>query len=258
LPDKSSISLFPLTENKEKGKFNDVFLSIRRREEEMIEHLEESWRSELKEEFNKPYMKKLEHFLQAEKMRKAKVFPQEELIFNAFSKTPFSKTKVVIIGQDPYHGEGQAHGLSFSVPEGVEPPPSLKNIFLEMKSDIGLTDKKSGCLDSYAKQGVLLLNATLTVRKGEPKSHFGMGWEEFTDAVIDRLIKRTDPLIFVLWGKVAMEKCQRILAGSQTKHAILTAAHPSPFSAHQGFFGCHHFSKINSYLLRWGKEPISW
>ena len=166
--------------------------------------------------------------------------------------------KVVIIGQDPYHGPGQAHGLCFSVPSGVRLPPSLKNIYLEIEKDLGLSSCKNGCLLPCAKQGVLLLNATLTVRAAEPKSHYGNGWEQFTDAVVERLIEREDPIVFLLWGKSAQEKLEGILSHKKTPHVVLTAAHPSGFSAYRGFFGCRHFSQVNTLLEKWGKTPIDW
>lgn len=222
--------------------------------------LEDSWQHQLTNELEKPYVVELAAFVESEYRRGlVPVYPPKELIFNAFYQTPFDKVNVVIIGQDPYHGVGQAHGLSFSVPKGIKPPPSLQNIFKELESDIHMERPNHGCLLSWAEQGVLLLNATLTVRQSEPMSHHGRGWEQFTDAVVHKLAEREDPVIFVLWGKSAQEKCrflnEKILS---TKHIILTAAHPSPYSANQGFFGCHHFSKINEYLHKQGKAPISW
>ena len=166
--------------------------------------------------------------------------------------------KVVIIGQDPYHGPGQAHGLSFSVPEGVEIPPSLRNIFLELYEDLGVPLSKKGCLIPWAKQGVLLLNATLTVRAHSPKSHYGKGWERFTDRVVEELFKRKDPLVFVLWGRAAKEKIDRVIPRGVSPHLVLTSAHPSPLSAYNGFFGCRHFSKINQFLEQNGKSAIDW
>ncbi len=225
---------------------------------EMQMKLEASWHVELKEELAHPYIKELKAFLAAEKEAGAVVYPPESLIFNAFRQTPFKDVKVVIVGQDPYHGEGQAHGLSFSVPSGITSPPSLKNIFKELVDDVKIPYPKDGCLASWAKQGVLMLNATLTVRAGEPKSHHGRGWERFTDAIIARLMQREDPLVFVLWGKSAEGKYQQIVQHTKTKHAVLVAAHPSPYSASNGFFGCRHFSKINAYLEKFGKTPIDW
>jgi len=224
----------------------------------MLMKLEASWHHELKEEIAKDYIKKLKEFILQEKSENKIIYPHESLAFNAFLHTPFAKVKVVIIGQDPYHGPGQAHGLSFSVPSGIALPPSLKNIFIELEHDLGILPSKEGCLSSWAKQGVLLLNATLTVRKSEPKSHYGKGWEQFTDAVVAHLIKREDPIVFILWGKSALEKLEHILQNKKTPHAVLTAAHPSPYSAYSGFFGCRHFSKTNAFLEKWGKTPIDW
>lgn len=217
--------------------------------------MDQSWKEILKEELTQPYMKELSSFLVKERQNK-NVFPPQELVFNAFKETPFERVKVVIVGQDPYHGVGQAHGLSFSVPLSVKAPPSLKNIFQEMHQDLGLEIPKHGCLLPWAKQGVLLLNATLTVREKEPQSHFGMGWERFTNVVIKKLVDREGPIVFLLWGKAAQEKCAQFLKDS--KHLILTAAHPSPYSAYNGFFGCRHFSKTNEFLTKHGKDPIDW
>ncbi len=224
----------------------------------MAMKLEAGWYRQLSDEIAKPYVQQLKDFLAKEKMENRIVYPADSLIFNAFLHTPFEQVKVVIIGQDPYHGPGQAHGLSFSVPCGIPLPPSLKNIFLELEQDLNIPPSKEGCLSSWAKQGVLLLNATLTVCSGEPKSHYGQGWERFTDAVVECLLRREDPIVFVLWGKSAQEKLEHILQNRKTPHAVLTAAHPSPFSAYNGFFGCRHFSKINEYLKNWGKTPINW
>ncbi len=215
--------------------------------------IERSWHERLKEEIAKPYVAELKAFLQQEAERGAVIYPPEELVFNALAETPYDKVKVVIVGQDPYHGRGQAHGLCFSVAKGVNPPPSLKNVFQELERDLQIVKPTHGCLDGWAKQGVLLLNATLTVRAGEPKSHYGKGWEQFTDAIVDQLARREDPLVFLLWGKSAEEKCQRVLC----HHVVLRAAHPSPYSV-EGFFGCRHFSKANECLRGWGKEPIDW
>ncbi len=219
--------------------------------------LEKSWHETLKEEIKKPYIEELKAFLNREKEAGFTVYPQEEFVFNAFSKTPFDQVKVVIIGQDPYHGRGQAHGLSFSVQKGITPPPSLKNIFKELKQDVGFKESSHGCLESWAKQGVLLLNATLTVRENEPKSHYGRGWERFTDAVVGALCKKQDPIVFLLWGKSALEKGCSILNTVKHPHLVLTAAHPSPYSV-SGFLGCKHFSKANESLAKWGKTPINW
>ena len=216
--------------------------------------IEESWKNVLQEEFNKPYFVDLKGFLVEEKKR-FRVFPPGSLIFNAFNHTPFDKVKVVFIGQDPYHGYGQAHGLCFSVPEGVTKPPSLVNIFKELQSDLGVPVSNHGNLIKWADQGVLLLNATLTVRENQAGSHQNKGWEIFTDAVISKLSEQKKNLVFVLWGNFAIAK--RILIDN-TKHHILTAAHPSPFSANKGFFGCRHFSKINEFLVSSGMEPVDW
>ena len=219
--------------------------------------IEKSWYEVLKEEIQKPYMQDLKAFLDSEKKRGVKIFPPEQEVFNAFRHTPYDQVKVVLMGQDPYHGEGQAHGLCFSVRKGVLLPPSLKNIYKELKEDLGIPQAKHGCLIPWTEQGVLMLNATLTVRKGDPKSHFGQGWEIFTDAVIKKLCVREDPIVFLLWGRSAKEKCETILNTCNHPHAVLTAAHPSPYSASQ-FFGCRHFSKTNEILEKWGKAPINW
>lgn len=216
-----------------------------------------SWQKVLKEEFQKPYIAKLLAFIEKERFSGLPVYPSRELVFNAFRMTPYDEVKVVIMGQDPYHGSGQAHGLSFSVPEGIPFPPSLQNIMKELATDIQIDQPKNGCLINWAKQGVLLLNATLTVRQGEPMSHHGKGWELFTDAVIEVLVAKKEPIIFMLWGKSAQEKCRHLLATAHN-HTILTSPHPSPFSAHQGFFGCRHFSKANDILIQKGKKPIDW
>lgn len=211
-----------------------------------------SWGIQLSEELKKSYFLNLQQFLSTEI---GEVYPPNELIFNAFIQTPFEQVKVVIVGQDPYHGKGQAEGLCFSVAPGVPIPPSLRNIFFELQQDLRIPPPSNGSLLPWAKQGVFLLNATLTVRAGEPHSHYGKGWEPFTDAVIEKLIQREDPVIFVLWGKSAQEKFKN---HQQVQQRVLTAAHPSPFSAYRGFFGCRHFSQINSILKKWGKEPIDW
>ena len=216
--------------------------------------LENNWKEILGDEFEKPYMKKLNLFLEKEK---GEVFPEKDKIFEAFNMTRFMDVRVVVLGQDPYHGQGQAHGLCFSVKKGATIPPSLKNIYKELQVDLGIKPAGHGCLDSWAKQGVLLLNATLTVRKGEPLSHAGKGWERFTDVVIEKLYAREDPLVFMLWGKFAQKKCKAVLHGKAKQHLILTAAHPSPFSAKK-FFGCKHFSKANDFLKCVGKKPINW
>ncbi len=215
-----------------------------------------SWKMLLKDEFNKTYFQQLVTFLKTEKVLGKKIYPPGPLIFNAFNQTPFEQVSVVILGQDPYHGEGQAHGLSFSVPPGIKPPPSLLNIFKEIQNDLGIEMPPAyGNLLSWAQQGVLLLNAALTVRAGEPFSHAKYGWAEFTDAVIKKISDEKKGVIFLLWGKFAQEKQALV---DETKHFILNAAHPSPFSADKGFFGCKHFSKTNQLLMKQGYQPIDW
>jgi uracil-DNA glycosylase len=216
--------------------------------------IEESWKTELREEFEKPYFSQLKSFLLEEK-GKYRIFPPGNLIFNAFNHTPFGKVKVVLLGQDPYHGPGQAHGLCFSVPDGIPKPPSLVNIFKELKDDLGIPFPAHGNLTSWADQGILLLNATLTVRENQAGSHQNKGWETFTDAAISRLSENKDSLIFVLWGNYALAKRSLI---DSSKHFILTAAHPSPLSASKGFFGCRHFSQINNLMDTMGHQKIDW
>ncbi len=215
--------------------------------------IEVKWLQALKEEFDKEYFNKLKGFLEEERAQ-YRLFPPGSLIFNAFNLTPFDAVKVVILGQDPYHGLGQAHGLSFSVPDGVKVPPSLVNIFKEIHADLGLPIAKTGNLTKWAEQGVLLLNATLTVRENQAGSHQNKGWESFTDAVIKTLSDQKSGLVFLLWGNYAKNKVPLIDA---SKHLILTAPHPSPL-ARGGFFNCKHFSKTNAYLKAQGKEPIDW
>lgn len=213
-----------------------------------------SWKDVLDKELNKPYFKTLLKTLQKEYVRKT-VYPAAELIFNAFDKTPFDTVKVILLGQDPYHGEGQAHGLCFSVPQGIRPPHSLINIFKELGSDLNIPAPLHGNLESWASQGVLLLNTTLTVRAKSPLSHHGIGWEIFTDHVIQILSEQKQGLVFLLWGKNAQTKETLI---DTSKHFVLKAAHPSPFSATSGFFGCRHFSKANEILSREGLKEIDW
>lgn len=220
--------------------------------------MESSWLEVLHEEFEKPYMKSLGNFLSEELDSKIPIYPPKELIFHAFCKTGFNQVNVVIMGQDPYHNEGQAHGLSFSVAKGVSPPPSLQNIFKELREDLKISTFPHGYLESWAEQGVLLLNATLTVRANQPKSHYGRGWETFTDRVVQLLYQRKDPLVFLLWGRSAKEKFEQVQMQKDSPHLILQAAHPSPFSAYTGFFGCKHFSKTNDFLKSVGKTPIEW
>lgn len=217
--------------------------------------VEESWKLALNAEFNAEYFSELKNFLQNERNTGQIIYPPGVNIFSAFEKTPFDKVKVVILGQDPYHGVGQAHGLSFSVPEKQAIPRSLQNIFKELKSDLNISIPNTGNLEKWARQGVLLLNATLTVRANQPGSHQNKGWENFTDSVIRRLSKDRKGIVFILWGKYAQAKQPLI---DNTKHYILTSPHPSPFSAGRGFFGCKHFSKTNEFLLKEGLTPIDW
>lgn len=218
--------------------------------------INDSWKQVLKEEFEKPYFDQIVNFLKTERAAGKTTFPSGPNIFNAFNKTPFDKVKVVILGQDPYHGFGQAHGLSFSVLPGVKIPPSLQNIFKEIKADIGVENPPNfGDLTHWAEQGILLLNAALTVRDGEPMSHAKIGWAQFTDAVIKTISDKKENVIFLLWGKFAQDK--QVLINTDS-HYILKAAHPSPLSAHNGFFGCKHFSKTNEILVKHGENPIDW
>ena len=217
--------------------------------------MEPSWKERLSGEFRKPYFAELKSFLKEEKKHGQIIYPPGPMIFNAFNKTPFDAVKVVILGQDPYHGPGQAHGLCFSVQPGVKPPPSLVNIFKELNSDLGLPIPDHGNLEKWTDQGVLLLNACLTVRAGQPGSHHGKGWEEFTNAAIKTLNDEKDGLVFLLWGKPAQLKGSII---DPARHHVLKAAHPSPFSAHSGFFGTKHFSKTNAILEKSGRAPINW
>jgi uracil-DNA glycosylase len=217
--------------------------------------IEASWKEVLKDEFSKPYFLQIRAFLKEEKAAGKTIYPPGPLIFNAFNTTPFNKVKVVLIGQDPYHGPGQAHGLSFSVPGGIAPPPSLLNIFKEMHNDVGIKIPTHGNLTHWAEQGVMLLNASLTVRANEPMSHSKIGWAEFTDSVIKKISEQKTNIVFLLWGKFAQEK--QLLVDAN-KHLLLKAAHPSPFSADKGFFGCRHFSKTNAYLVTHIIAPIDW
>lgn len=217
--------------------------------------IEESWKERLKDEFKKDYFLQIATFIKTEKAAGKIIYPPGGLIFNAFYRTPFDKVKVVLLGQDPYHNPGQAHGLSFSVPDGIAKPPSLLNIFKELESDLGMAAPVNGNLERWAEQGVMLLNATLTVRKNEPGSHSKIGWINFTDAVIQKISDEKKGIIFLLWGKFAQDKQTLI---DETNHHVLKAAHPSPFSADKGFFGCRHFSKTNELLMKEGLEPIDW
>lgn len=218
--------------------------------------IEEGWKNNLREEFDKPYFKEL-----TDRVRRdyadptVRVYPPGRDIFAAYDASPFDATKVVIIGQDPYHGPGQAHGLSFSVAPGVKMPPSLINIFKEVSADTGAPFPQDGNLYRWARQGVLLLNSSLTVKEHQPKSHSGIGWERFTDATVEALATRRDNLVFLLWGSDAIRKGEKI---DRDRHLVLTSVHPSPLSAHRGFFGNHHFTRANEYLVSHGKTPIVW
>ena len=216
--------------------------------------IEASWKDKLHEEFDKPYFETLTRFIH-EEYKTQQIFPPANEIFNAFDKCPFHEVKVVIIGQDPYHNQGQANGLCFSVNEDVRIPPSLINIYKEINNDLGKAIPKSGNLERWSDQGVLLLNATLTVRSHSAGSHQGKGWEKFTDAVIDKLSKDCENLVFLLWGSFAQLKGQNIDAN---KHLVLKSVHPSPLSAHRGYFGNQHFSNTNNYLIQHNKKPIDW
>lgn len=217
--------------------------------------IDPSWKEVLTGEFNKPYFEQIAFHIKTEKSQGKIIYPNGPLIFNAFNTTPFDKVKVVLLGQDPYHGPGQAHGLSFSVPDGVKPPPSLVNIFKELQNDIGIRVPTKGNLTRWAEQGVLLLNAVLTVRASEPASHEKVGWMQFTNTVIQKLSEQKTGIVFLLWGKFARNKKMLI---DEKKHLVLEAAHPSPFSVENGFFGCRHFSKANEYLMKNGVDAIDW
>ncbi len=217
-------------------------------------NIEQSWKARLQSEFDKPYFSALIDFVRNE-YRTARIYPPGSLIFNAFNLCPFTQIKVVLIGQDPYHGPGQAHGLCFSVNDGIPFPPSLRNIFKEVNDDVGAPIPQSGNLTRWAEQGVLLLNATLTVREHAAGSHQRKGWEEFTDAVIRIVSEQTDNVVFILWGSYAQSKSVLI---DSSRHLILRSVHPSPLSAHAGFFGNHHFSLTNDYLRQHGKTEIQW
>ncbi len=217
--------------------------------------IEKSWKNILSAEFSKAYFEDIVNHIKTEKGQGKRIYPPGSLIFHAFDATPFDNVKVVVLGQDPYHGPKQAHGLSFSVQQSVSPPPSLVNIFKELKDDVGLHMPPHGNLESWARQGVLLLNASLTVRAGEPMSHSKIGWHYFTDAAIEKISSERNHVVFILWGKFAQEKMTFI---DGTKHLILKSAHPSPLSAFNGFFGCRHFSKTNEYLMKHGMDPIDW
>lgn len=217
--------------------------------------LESSWKLRLQDEFDLPYMAGLRQYLLDRKRNGATIYPPGKLIFNALDSTPFDQVKIVILGQDPYHGPGQAHGLCFSVPEGVAVPPSLLNVYKEIESDLGLSRPVSGNLQAWAEQGILLLNAVLTVERGHASAHQGKGWEKFTDRVVAELNAGRENLVFLLWGSYAMKKGAII---DRERHLVLTAPHPSPLSAHRGFFGCRHFSKSNAWLESHGINPVRW
>ena len=217
--------------------------------------IEASWKEALQDEFGKSYFARIVDFLKIERRAGKVIYPPGPFIFNAFNTTPFDNVKVVILGQDPYHGPGQAHGLSFSVQKNVPPPPSQVNIFKEICSATGITTPSHGNLEKWAKQGVLLLNAALTVEANNPMSHSKIGWHEFTNDVIKTISDKKDHVVFMLWGAFAKSKQELI---DRNKHLVLTAAHPSPLSAHNGFFGCRHFSKANQWLRNHGLQPIDW
>lgn len=216
--------------------------------------IEQSWKEPLRGEFNKEYFQSIVHFLKVEKQAGKVIYPPGPLIFNAFNTTPFTNVKVVIIGQDPYHGEGQAMGLSFSVPTGVKPPPSLVNIYKELRDDLGIEIPAHGNLEKWARQGVLLLNAALTVEANSANAHAGIGWHTFTDAVIKIISDKLEGIVFILWGNFARNKKELI---DSSRHFVLESAHPSPFSVTK-FLGCRHFSKTNALLQQQGKTPIDW
>ncbi|HEY8386628.1 MAG TPA: uracil-DNA glycosylase [Porticoccaceae bacterium] len=217
--------------------------------------LEPGWLGVLGEQFEQPYMHELKAFLQQQKQQGRVIYPPGSLWFNAFNTTPFDKVKVVILGQDPYHGPNQAHGLCFSVLPGVQTPPSLVNIYKELDADLGISPARHGCLTHWAEQGVLLLNATLTVEQGRAGAHQGKGWERFTDVAVHALNEQRENLVFMLWGSHAQKKGSFI---NRDRHLVLTAPHPSPLSAHRGFLGCRHFSRTNDYLSKTGQAPIDW
>ena len=217
--------------------------------------LEPGWRERLRGEFEQPYMSELKRFLLAERERGRRIFPKGSEWFRALALTPLEQVRVVILGQDPYHGEGQAHGLCFSVQPGVPPPPSLVNIFKELESDLGIRPARHGLLDHWARQGVLLLNSVLTVEMGRAASHRDRGWERFTDAIVAAVNAKPEPVVFLLWGSYAQKKAAFV---DQSRHLVLKAPHPSPLSAHSGFFGCRHFSRANAFLESRGLAPIDW
>ncbi|EQB07821.1 uracil-DNA glycosylase [Sphingobium quisquiliarum P25] len=217
--------------------------------------LDESWRTPLSQEFQQPYMQGLKQFLESEKAQGKRIFPKGSEYFRALDLTPLDTVKAIILGQDPYHGEGQAHGLCFSVRPGVRTPPSLVNIYKELKTDLGIDPPRHGFLEHWARQGVLLLNSVLTVEMGRAASHQKQGWEQFTDAVVRLVNQKDEPVVFLLWGAHAQRKAAFV---DQSKHLVLKAAHPSPLSAHNGFLGCRHFSRANAFLEAKGRGAIDW
>lgn len=217
--------------------------------------LHPSWLSRLEPEFASPWFADLKSFLQAEKAAGATVYPPGGRIFAALDATPYEDVRAVILGQDPYHGPGQAHGLCFSVPAGIRPPPSLVNIHKELASDLGVAIPRHGSLEKWAAQGVLLLNTCLTVRDGAPLSHQGKGWERFTDRIVELVAQKSDPVVFLLWGSPAREKTRRV---DLSRHGVIASPHPSPLSAHRGFFGSKPFSRANAFLKGWGRPEIDW
>lgn len=219
------------------------------------ENLEESWRTPLQNEFAQPYMRTLAKFLCAEKAKGKTVFPEQQEYFRALDLTPLTDVRVVILGQDPYHGEGQAHGLCFSVRPEVKIPPSLMNIYKELQNDLGIAPARHGFLESWARQGVLLLNSVLTVENAQAASHQGRGWEKFTDRIIHTVNEKAGPAVFMLWGAYAQKKAAFV---DPRKHLVLGAPHPSPLSAHRGFLGCRHFSRANKFLVENGRAPVNW
>lgn len=231
-----------------------LFSKIKQKPQIMEVKIEESWKQLLAEEFEKEYFTRLTNFVR-EEYKTRKIYPPAKLIFNAFDQCPYDNLKIVILGQDPYHGPGQAHGLCFSVNDGVDFPPSLRNIFKELKNDVGKTIPDSGNLIGWARQGVLLLNATLTVQANQAGSHQNKGWEQFTDAVIHKINAEKKHVVFILWGNYAISKGKFI---DQGKHLVLTSVHPSPLSASRGFFGNHHFSRANEFLKANGLRPVNW
>ncbi|MDM9648154.1 uracil-DNA glycosylase [Rhizobium sp. S163] len=217
--------------------------------------LEDSWKSALSTEFEQPYMQRLRSFLIERKQMGKRIFPKGSEYFRALDLTPLKDVKVVILGQDPYHGSGQAHGLCFSVQPGIRIPPSLVNIYKELQADLGITPARHGFLEHWARQGVLLLNSVLTVEEAQAASHQGKGWETFTDAVIRKVNDECDAVVFILWGAYAQRKAAFV---DTSRHLVLKSPHPSPLSAHNGFFGCHHFSRANAFLKEHGRSPIDW